>query len=113
MENKKTLSILVFFCLMFTESVLFAENNILVSKEDADLAKEIINRTQDINSMPSFMKGFTAEYIPQNVKLGRSDEDTDDKLLEIAKKNKPQNYTDFAKIFCPSIIKETKKSQLI
>ena len=113
MRNKKLLNILVFACLMFTESALFAENDIIVSKEDAEIVKKIADTPQDANSMPSFMKGLTAEYIPQSVKLGRSDEDTDENILEIAKKNKPQNYTDFAKILCPSIIKETKKPKNI
>ncbi len=113
MKNKNLFNAFVFICLMFSEIAIFADNEVLVSKEEADIVKKIIDISQDANSMPSFMKGFSAEYIPQNVKIGRAEDDTDDKILEIAKKNKPQNYNDYAKVFCPSIIKETKKTKNI
>ena len=113
MKNIKILKLIAILFLLLTESILYADNDIFVSKEEADLAKEILNRSQDANSMPSFMKGFSAEYIPQNVKIGRAEDDTDDKILEIAKNNKPQNYIDYAKVLCPSIIKETKKTKNI
>lgn len=109
MKNKNLFNAFVFVFLMFSGTAIFADNEVLVSKEEADIVKKIIDISQDVNSMPSFMKGFSAEYIPRNVKIGRAEDDTDDKILEIAKKNKPQNYNDYAKVFCPQIMKETKK----
>ncbi len=113
MKNKNLFNAFVFVFLMFSGTAIFADNEVLVSKEEADIVKKIIDISQDVNSMPSFMKGFSAEYIPENVKIGRAEDDTDDKILEIAKKNKPQNYNDYSKVFCPSIIKETKKAKNI
>ncbi|MBQ3644500.1 MAG: hypothetical protein II961_07885 [Candidatus Riflebacteria bacterium] len=109
MKNINLFKVIVLFGLMFTGTVLFADNEVFVTKEEADLVKKITDVSRDDNSIPSFMKGFTAEYISRKVKIGRSENDTDEKLLEVAKNNKPQNYIDYAKVFCPQIMKETKK----
>ena len=107
--NKKSLSLLLVLGLIFVPSYLFAENDEFVSKEEADLIKKIEETPRIGNNVPSLMKGYISDHIPPNVNIGRYEEDTDEKILETAKKYKPANIEDYAKVFCPQIIKETKK----
>ena len=109
--NKNRITLLLVLGLIFVNSYLFAENDGFVSKEEAEIVKKIEETPRSDNNIPSFMKGFTSEHIPSNVTIGRKEEDTDEKILEIAKKYKPANFEDYAKVFCPQIIKETKKTK--
>ncbi len=109
--NRFLLSVL---CSTSLASYVFAEtNDEFMSKEDAYLLKKITNMPTNPDNMPSLTKGFSADYLPNNITLGRSDDDTDEKILEVAKKYKPENYNDYAKILCPRIISETKKEKNI
>ena len=91
-------------------SYSLANDNVLIPKNLALQIKGIIESSKNEGPMPSLTKDFNADYIHQNI-LERTEQDTDDNFLEIAKKYKPSNYGDYTKILCPLVIKKTKETK--
>jgi hypothetical protein len=110
MKIKAISFFIIFLCLFMVNPYVLANDNVLISKNLALQIKGIIESSENEGPMPALIKDFNADHIHQDI-LERTEQDTDEKFLEIAKNYKPSNYKDYAKILCPLIIKKTKETK--
>ncbi len=110
MKIKAISFFIIFLCLFMVNPYVLANDNVLISKNLALQIKGIIESSENDGSMPTLIKDFNADHIHQDI-LERTEQDTDEKFLEIAKNYKPSNYKDYTKILCPLVIKKTKETK--
>lgn len=110
MKIKAISFFIIFLCLFMGNPYVLANDNVLISIDLAKQIEAIIESSENDGSMPTLIKDFNADHIHQDI-LERTEQDTDEKFLEIAKNYKPSNYEDYTKILCPLVIKKTKETK--